>query len=135
MEAFEVVAVPVTDRYDPEDDRWQDQLRSFYAELRAEVGTVERRSVPVAGTKGSAETIIVALGSAGTFTAAVEFFRSWLKRDKSRSLEISFTDGDSERKICLRGDALNDSALEVVAKAAVERIGGLAWPTPATEPC
>ena len=132
--SFEVVAVPVTDRYDPDDDRWRQQMADFLAELRGEVDSVERRQTPVPGTKGTVESIILTLGSAGTFTAAFEFFRTWLKRDKSRSLEISFSDGGQTRTISLKGDALNDTALETVARAAVERIGGLGWPTPATEP-
>ena len=132
--SFEVVAVPVTDRYDPDDDRWRQQVVDFLAELRGEVDGVERRQTPVAGTKGAVQEVVVTLASAGTFTAAFEFFRSWLKRDKSRSLEISFTDGGQMRTISLKGDALNDTALETVARAAVERIGGLGWPTPATEP-
>ena len=132
--SFELVALPSTGRYDPDDDRWRQQVGDFLAELRNEVDGVERRLTPVPGTKGTVESIILTLGSAGTFTAAFEFFRSWLKRDKSRSLEISFSDGGQTRTISLKGDALNDTALETVARAAVERIGGLGWQTPATEP-
>lgn len=131
---FQLVAVPSTEKYDPEDDRWRQQVTGFYGDLEREVGPVERVRTPVEGTKGGAETVILALGSAGAFTAAVQFFRAWLGRDRSRSLEISWSDGKDTRTVAVKGDAIDDSALEEIAKAAAKRIGGPGWATPATEP-
>ena len=131
---FELVTVPVSERYDADDDRWRQQVGDFLADLRHEAVEVERRHRPVPGTRGALSEIVVTLASAGTFTAAFEFFRSWLKRGKGRSLEISFTEGGETRTISLKGDALDDSAMETVARAAMQRIGGPGWQTPATEP-
>ena len=138
---FEVVAVPRTDRFDPDDDRWVDQVNGFYRELDHEVAGeaadgegVERRTVPVEGTKGGVSEIILALGTAGTFTAAIQFFQAWLGKDKSRSLEISWREGGETCTVSLKGDSIDRGALEIVARAAAERIGGGGWATPSIEP-
>lgn len=131
---FEFRAVPASERYDPDDDRWRDQVNDFYSELDREAGGVDRRREAVEGTKGGVETVILALGSAGAFTAAVQFFRSWLGRDRSRSLEVSWTDGESTRTVSVKGEAIDDDALEKIATAAAKRIGGPGWESPATAP-
>jgi len=66
--SFEVAVEPRNDHYDPDDDRWRDQVATLVAELDAQVDTV-RRGRPVEGAKGVADQLIVALGSAGAFQA------------------------------------------------------------------
>lgn len=119
---FELVLAPGTASFDPEDDRWRQQVSLLFTNLEAEVGGVRREFTTVAGTKGSAASVILALGSAGAFTAALQFFRAWLDRDKSRHLEVGIdVDGRHER-IVLRGGGLSEQAFETLVTAAATRL-------------
>jgi len=129
---FELVLEPRTDRYDPDDDRWRNQVGDFVASLRDEVDGVRRELTPVPGTKGSVESLVVSLGSAGAFTAALEFFRAWLGRDRSRSLDITWHTEDGKHHVSIQGDSIDQSTLQFVAEAASRQLGVLGpW---ATEP-
>jgi hypothetical protein len=121
--AIDVVLVPGTDRFDPDDDRWREQVAVFMAELQREVGGVRRTSTPVEGTKGAVDTVILALGSAGAFTAAVEMFRSWLGRAKDRRLDISWTRDGQEETISLSGTSFDSETLGKLAEAVLARTG------------
>jgi len=132
--ALDLVIQPRTDRYDPDDDRWQGQVADLYADLRREVGGVRRKRAQVEGTKGGVDTVILALGSAGAFTATVEYLRAWLGRDRSRSLEVTWTADGREQKVSVRGEAIDQSALRTIAEAAASRIGEESWPMPPTGP-
>ena len=133
--ALDLVLEPRTERFDPDDDRWRRQVSDLVNGLDAEVGGVRRKTERVAGAKGvAADTVILALGSAGAFTAAVEFLRAWLTRDRSRRLDLSWeADGRTER-VTVSGDAVDMTALNRVAEAFADRIGEKPWPSPSTEP-
>jgi|SRR6266566_1759601 len=85
--SFEVVVEPRNDQYDPDDDGWRDQVATLYADLDASFDTI-RRARPVEGAKGGADQLILALGSAGVFTAVVECLRAWLGRDRDRRIDV-----------------------------------------------
>lgn len=120
--AFEFSLAPQTARYDPEDDRWRQQVTEFLVGLQQEVGGVRRDRIASAGAKGGAESIIVALGSAGAFTAALEFVRAWLGRDRTRSLQISWSAEGGSRTVSVSGDAIDVEALRDLAQAVATRI-------------
>lgn len=125
---------PGSERFDADDDRWRKQAGDLYTELRREVDGVERHSTAVPGSKGTIESVILALGSANAFSAAVLCFKAWLQRDRSRFLEITWTnDNGDEEKVVLRGDAIDTRPLQEIAAGAARRIGGEAWQTPTTE--
>jgi hypothetical protein len=112
-----------SDRFDTDDESWLEQEAALLAELRHEVGGVRRDMVAVPGQKGMVETIIMALGSAGAFTAAVDCLRAWLSRDRTRRIELAWTVDGREEKVVLQGTAIdpalfNDLAALVRAKAA-----------------
>ncbi|HEX6596429.1 MAG TPA: hypothetical protein VF045_05810 [Acidimicrobiales bacterium] len=132
---FELVLEPQNDRYDPDDERWRNQVGEFVDALRREVGGVRRERAPVEGAKGSVETLVVALGSAGAFTAAVEFFRAWIGRDRSRSLDICWSAEQGQCRVSIRGDAVDQETLQVVAEAAARQLRTVQEPWAATEPC
>jgi len=91
--------------------------------------------VAAPGTKGAVEGVILALGSANAFLAAVQCFRAWLQRGRSRHLEITWTTEDGrEEKVVLRGDAIDVAPLKAVAEGAARRIGGEPWQIPDTGP-
>jgi len=112
-----------SDRFDVHDESWIEQEAALLADLRKEVGGVRRDLTAGPGQKGVVETIIMALGSAGAFTAAVDCLRAWLSRDRTRRIELAWTVDGREEKIVLQGTAIdqavfNDLAELVRAKAA-----------------
>ena len=129
---LELVIEPHNDEYARDDDRWRAQVATLHRELQAQVDTVERgRLVP--GTKGTIDELIVALGSAGAFTAMVECFRALLGRDKNRRIEVRWDEDGTERHVTFQGDAVDSETVREIAKAAAARVGGQAWPV-GTEP-
>ena len=125
--SFEVAVEPRNDQYDPDDDGWQDQVRTLYADLDATVGTI-RRGRPVAGAKGGADQLILALGSAGVFTAVVECLRAWLGRDRDRRLDVRWVENGAERSVTLTGEAVDNETMRELARAAAVQAGGPPWP-------
>ena len=111
-----------TNRFDPEDDRWRDQVAQLYAGLDDEVGGVRREHTSVPGTKGEVSTVILALGSAGAFTAMAEYLRAWLGRDKSRSVEVKWSEGTEERSVSISGDGMDNASFQALAEAAAARL-------------
>lgn len=124
---FEVAVKPRNDQYDPDDDRWRDQVATLYADLDSQVDTV-RRDRPVEGAKGAIDQLLIALGSAGAFQAAVDCFRAWLGRDRDRRIDIHWDENGVERSVTLTGEAVDAEAVRQVAKAAVDRVGEPPWP-------
>jgi hypothetical protein len=131
---IELTLEPRTDHYDPHDDRWRAEVSDLLSGLDREVGGVRQERSPVTGAKGGVEAVIVALGSAGAFTATVEYLRAWLGRDRTRSLEISWSVDGQEQSVSVRGEAIDQSALQQLAGAVATRIGGVEWAAGGTEP-
>ena len=102
-------------RYDADDSRWLEQVAQLYHTLRQEGAAIRTVSAPAAGSKGTLETVIVALGSAQVFTAAVEVFRAWLARDRSRSLSIMVGRGETSRRVEIRSSDLDPEGLRELA--------------------
>ena len=124
---LEVAVEPHNDYYDPDDDRWRDQVATLVADLDAQADTV-RRGRPVEGTKGAADQLIIALGSAGAFQAAVDCLRAWLGRDRDRRIDLRWEENGVERSVTLTGEAVDAETVREIAKAAVARAGGSQWP-------
>ena len=123
---LELVVEPRSDDYEAADDRWRVQVGTFYRELADRVDTYRRgRSVP--GTKGTVDEVILALGSSGALTAAVECFRAWLQRDKSRRIDVRWDEEGVERHVTFSGDNVDTATVKEIARAAAARVGGLAW--------
>jgi hypothetical protein len=125
--SFEVVVEPCNDQYDPDDDGWRDQVATLYADLDASFDTI-RRARPVEGAKGGADQLILALGSAGVFTAVVECLRAWLGRDRDRRIDVRWVENGAERSMTLTGEAVDDETMREIARAAVAQVGGAPWP-------
>ncbi|MEU8817037.1 hypothetical protein [Actinoplanes sp. NPDC048796] len=67
----------VSNGWDPADERWQAEAGELYDELARNRLVVP--GAPAPGERGLAETLIVALGSAGAFTAFRDIVTTWLK--------------------------------------------------------
>jgi hypothetical protein len=123
---LELVLEPRSDDYRPDDDRWREQVATLHRELRAGVDTRLRgRSTP--GTKGTIDDLIVALGSAGAFTAMVDCLRAWLGRDRTRTIDVRWDEDGTERFVTFRGDAVDRETVRVIAAAAARRMGDEEW--------
>src|SRR5262245_9947334 len=114
-----------SDRFDADDENWLAQEADLLAELRREVGGVRRDMQAVPGAKGMVETVIMALGSAGAFQAAVGCLRAWLSRDRTRRIELAWSVDGHEETVVLQGTAIDaatfDRLAELVRARAVER--------------
>ena len=113
---------PSSSRYDASDDRWIDQTSGLVNELR-EVGDVDLGHEPGTGTKGATAEILLSLTSAGVLTASVELLRSWLTRDRSRSVKLSWNDAGELRDVELSGDDLDDEAFDRIVGSVAGRLG------------
>jgi hypothetical protein len=124
---FSLAIEPRNDEYHPDDDRWRDQVAALYRELHQQVDT-DQRSVTVAGTKGSIDQVVLALGGAGVFSAMVECFHAWLSRDRARSIDVRWDENGTDRHVTLSGEAIDIDVVHEIAKAAAARVGGQPWP-------
>ena len=113
---FEVAVEPHNEQYDPDDEGWRDQVATLYTDLHAEVGTVIRER-PVESTKGTIDQLIIALGTAGAFTAAVDCLRAWLERDRYRRVDVRWDENGAERSVTLTGEAMDVEAIREIAEA------------------
>jgi hypothetical protein len=125
-DSFELVINPRSDDYEPDDDRWRQQVATLYTELRPHVD-VDRRGGPVEGTKGAIDEVIIAFGSSGAFTAMFECFRAWLRRDRNRRIDVRWDDNGVEHFVTLDGEAVDAESVRLIAKAAADRLGGRSW--------
>jgi Effector Associated Constant Component 1 len=118
---LELVVEPRSQRFDEADSRWREQVGALYRELRQELGDVRSEREPVAGAKGATTDIILALGSSGAITAAVAMFKAWLARDKTRALELEWTEGGRSRKLSIRGTDVGEDTFDELVRAAASR--------------
>jgi hypothetical protein len=118
-DTLEVGLAAHNSRFDPDDPRWLNQVADLARQLRHESGAVRYRRTPVMGTKGTVDQMILALGSAGVFTLAVEVIRSWLGRDRNRAVEITFTDaaGNVQTVRVTAENAAKDALAPLIAAA------------------
>ena len=86
-----VTVIPGSGRYDEDDERWLGQVAHLRRELTDEVG-VGPPAPGRPGTKGPATELVLALGTSGAITAAVELVRLFLARDQTRTVDLVWTD-------------------------------------------
>jgi hypothetical protein len=112
-----------SERFDPLDERWLAQVAQLAADLRREVGGVDRVSTPEPGQKGELGTIVMALGSAGAFTAAVEVIKAFVTRDQGRSVRLSWHEGGRLESLEVVGSGVDDALMQRVV-GALDRASG-----------
>src|SRR5262245_65694669 len=98
-EQVELRLEPLSGRFDTYDERWLDQVDGLVGELRAGADDVTTRRAATPGTKGAIDAIVIPVISAGGLTAVIELVRSWLNRDRTRSLKVSWSDSGSVESI------------------------------------
>lgn len=68
------------------------------------------------------ESIVLAMGSAGVLTAAVEVVRSWLGRDRRRSVAMSWHGDGGLESVTISGDNLHDESVRAIVDALAKRL-------------
>jgi hypothetical protein len=114
---------PSSERFDPLDERWLAQMAQLTADLRREVGTVNRVSKPQPGVKGDLGSIVMALGSAGAFTAAVEVIKAFVARDQGRAVRLSWHQDGRLESLEVSGTGVDDDLMDRVV-GALDRASG-----------
>jgi hypothetical protein len=104
-----------SDRFDEHASGWLSQEAELLESLHSQV-SVRRDTVVSAGDKGVVEGIILALGSAGAFNAAVTCLRVWLGRDRTRRIELTWTENGTAETILLQGTAIPDAEFAKLAE-------------------
>ena len=122
-ESVRVGLTPMSDRYDSDDERWQDAVADLIEELRVETGALEVIRTPVDGTKGIVDQLLLTLGSAGVFSAAIDALRLWLARDKTRSISLTYQDREGrEQRLDVRATHADEQTLAPLVNAVADRI-------------
>jgi hypothetical protein len=120
-DTLELGLVARNDRYDDDDPRWLAQAATLVHDLRQDAGPVRVHRTPVPGTKGAVDQLVLSLGSAGVFSLAVQMITTWLKRDRHRSVELSFTDAEGNpRTVRVSAENAGAEALGPLIQAAAE---------------
>ena len=96
---FEIVLEPKSATFDPSDRRWIDQVNDLVTDCQKKVGKVTKKYIPQEGKKSGLEPLLLALGTSGAITAAVDVFKAWLARDKTRSIKIKIQKGDAVQEV------------------------------------
>lgn len=124
-EQVELCLEPLSGRFDVYDERWLDQVDGLVGELRAGADDVTSRRIAVPGTKGAIDAIVIPVISTGGMTAVIELVRSWLNRDRTRSLKVSWSDSGSVESIELSGGDVEaarfDDLLQAVTRTLTAR--------------
>ncbi|MEV8395188.1 MULTISPECIES: hypothetical protein [unclassified Streptomyces] len=88
------------------------------------MGPLERRSAPVPGTKGAFSDVVLHLTGPGIVAGAVAALAAWLKRDRGRSLRLTWTVDGRRGEFTVTGTTIDNdtlrSALEHGLRAAAE---------------
>jgi hypothetical protein len=103
------------------DERWLDDVDGLSQALedRLGKGAVRKERRPEPGTRGSVDSLILALGSAGAFTTAAEVIRAWLGRAHDHVVEATVNRTDHEQTVRLRATSVTDGSFEAMFEALV----------------
>jgi hypothetical protein len=114
-----------TGRFEEDDQRWLSQVADLKLALHKATGSVAQRRIAEPDSKGAVSDIILALGTAGVVTAAVECFKAWLRRDKTRILTVSWITGEGSMKsVTVTGNEIDQTSFQVLVEAVAKQLGG-----------
>lgn len=107
----QIILEPASVDYDTDDQRWINQVEQLYRDLEEEVGEIIKVTTPVEGKKGGIEEVILKILTGGLVDAAVEIFKAWLGRDKSRTLTMKIIRDGKEEIFELSVNNISDEIL------------------------
>ena len=111
---------PINDDYDPNDDRWLDQVNELVYDLQKEVGDVHQESTAVQGQKGAVTAMMLALKGSGAIKGAVDMFKAWLDRDQSRELILTVKRDGKTETIKVSGNRMDKDDMRMFMEAALK---------------
>lgn len=119
----EVAIEATSSTFEENDPSWRRQVAALRTSLQqANIGDLRQEARFTSGHKGTLETLIIALGSSGAITAAVELFKVWTQRDRNRCLHLTIKNGEQTTKFELDGTSANDDTMQSVMVAALQRV-------------
>ncbi|GAA4612515.1 hypothetical protein GCM10023195_53710 [Actinoallomurus liliacearum] len=110
-----------SERFDEQDRVWLKHEAELFAALR-------ERGIPLwsgnafgSGDKGLPETIVMALTSAATLKSAVECWKLWLERDRTRRMEITRTHDGVDESLTISGRDIEEGRFDRIVDEFAER--------------
>ncbi|MFI9630565.1 hypothetical protein [Streptomyces sp. NPDC052042] len=100
-----------SDRFDEDDDRWRSQVVLLHKALEEAAGPLERRSEPVPGTKGALSGMVLHLAGPGIVAGVVTALAAWLKRDRGRSVRLTWTVDGHRGEVTVTGVTIDNETL------------------------
>ncbi|MBB5937560.1 effector-associated constant component EACC1 [Streptomyces zagrosensis] len=100
-----------SDRFDEDDDRWRSQVLHLHRALEEAAGRVECRSEPVSGTKGALSDVVLHLTGPGIVAGLVAALVAWLKRDRGRSVRLTWTVDGRRGEFTVTGTTIDNDTL------------------------
>ena len=117
----DVLLQVTSERYSGNDAGWVRQVAELRRALQEAGIPLRREELPTEGMKAGTEVILVSLGSAGVITAAVEIFRLWLQRDRSRKIVLSVDQDGRRTNVTLDADSISDATAGEIVTAVARR--------------
>jgi len=109
---IELIIDPISEDYDPNDDRWIEQVNDLLEDCKREAGDIRTEVTPEEGQKGGFEEIFLLLDSSQAIGHAFDIFKAWVMRDRTRSLKIKINVGDEVKEIEMSGKGFKKEDLE-----------------------
>ncbi|MFJ5115995.1 hypothetical protein ACIQAD_35760 [Streptomyces sp. NPDC088551] len=100
-----------SDRFGEDDDRWRSQVHLLHRALDEAVGPLERRSEPVPGAKGALSDVVLHLTGPGIVAGVVAALAAWLKRDRGRSVRLTWTVDGRRGEFTVTGTTIDNDTL------------------------
>lgn len=111
-----------SNRFDETDTVWLAQADELLELLTGHGVPVSRQHAAGSGDKGVVSTVIVAITSASGLTAAVEAWKAWLARDRTRWIELTRTVDGVEESFVLRGRDISGDQFDLLVQQLVRRL-------------
>lgn len=108
----ELIFKPANKLFSESDERWQAQVQTLLQDLRNAGGQVKQDYKPVPGAKGGVAEIILALGTSGALSLAVMAFKTWLARDRNRSIVIRTSKTGTGDEMVITGENISEKMLQ-----------------------
>jgi hypothetical protein len=119
----QVIISASSGRVRADDDRWGAQIDDLYRILHEDLpSAVHKNGTAEAGTKGSVESIIVALGGAGVVKALVDCFKAWIDREQTRRVTVTWTANGETRSVTVDSTAVGPAMIERLTEELVGKL-------------
>lgn len=121
MENLEIKIAPLSEKFDENDPRWMVQKDELTKNLKSEIGDVRKEVIPVEGMKGGMEAIILAIGGSGLIPGLVEIVKTWITRDRTRSVEVTIDSKNGPVTIKIDATGLSKNSMQEFLQSAIDQ--------------